>query len=91
MGGAPGSRPGKNFTPAGRRIVIGKNIEEHGVATCELCGTQLTKPAKSQSGVTPPESDWQIDHIDPKSRGGSGDPSNGQALCRVCNRDKSDS
>ncbi|MFI6393125.1 HNH endonuclease [Nonomuraea sp. NPDC050540] len=26
----------------------------------------------------------------PKSKGGSGDPSNGQVLCRVCNRSKSD-
>ncbi|MEU7174584.1 HNH endonuclease [Micromonospora tulbaghiae] len=31
-----------------------------------------------------------MDHGIPKAAGGSGDPSNGDALCRKCNRSKSD-
>ncbi|GAA3867446.1 RHS repeat-associated core domain-containing protein [Streptomyces lacrimifluminis] len=90
VGGAPGSRPSKPFTPAGKGKVVDANNEKYGVPTCEICGKEVTQPAKSQRGVTPPENEWQIDHIEPKSRGGSGDPSNGQVLCRVCNRTKSD-
>ncbi|WP_173098400.1 HNH endonuclease signature motif containing protein [Actinomadura verrucosospora] len=37
-----------------------------------------------------PIGEWQIDHIQPKLRGGTGDSSNGQVLCRVRNRRKSD-
>ncbi|MEU6352234.1 RHS repeat-associated core domain-containing protein [Streptomyces sp. NPDC047072] len=90
VGGAPGSRPGKNFTPAGKKKVVETNEEKYGVPTCEICGAEVIPPKKSQRGVTPPADEWQIDHIDPKSKGGSGDPSNGQVLCRVCNREKSD-
>ncbi|MEU3093856.1 HNH endonuclease signature motif containing protein [Streptomyces sp. NPDC006967] len=91
VGGAPGSRPSKPFTPAGKGKVVDANEKKYGVPTCEICGKRVTKPQKSQRGVTPPEDEWQIDHIQPKSRGGSGDPSNGQVLCRVCNREESDS
>ncbi|MCS0639222.1 polymorphic toxin-type HINT domain-containing protein [Streptomyces sp. LP05-1] len=90
VGGAPGSRPGKPFTPAGKGKVVDANEDKYGVPTCEICGKEVVRPKKSQRGVTPPENEWQIDHIQPKSRGGSGDPSNGQVLCRVCNREKSD-
>ncbi|WP_207234173.1 HNH endonuclease [Pseudobacter ginsenosidimutans] len=31
-----------------------------------------------------------MDHIKPKSKGGSGTAENGQVLCRGCNRTKSD-
>jgi 5-methylcytosine-specific restriction endonuclease McrA len=31
-----------------------------------------------------------LDHIKPKSKGGSGTAANGQVLCRSCNREKSD-
>ncbi|MCQ4082300.1 HNH endonuclease [Streptomyces sp. RB6PN25] len=93
-GGAPGSRAGKNFTPAGKDEVIQRNAYDQpdGIARCANpeCSVELQVPVKSQRGVTPDPREAQVDHQDPRSLGGSGDPSNGQALCRVCNRQKSD-
>jgi len=40
--------------------------------------------------VTPPGNEGQTDHIVPKSKGGTNDPSNAQHLCRDCNINKSD-
>lgn len=44
---------------------------------CQLCG------AASADDVL------EVDHIVPRSKGGSNDPSNLQVLCRTCNRGKS--
>jgi RHS repeat-associated protein len=90
VGGAPGGRPYMPFTRAGREKVIGANLEKHGLQTCEMCGRQVIRPLKSERGVTPPPDEWQVDHEIPRSKGGSGDPSNGQLLCRECNNWKSD-
>ncbi len=87
-----GSRAGKAFTPAEKAKVLEANAaKNNGEIICEGCGVTTTKPAKSQRGVTPPKTDRQIDHKEPKSKGGSGTAENGQVLCRDCNRKKSDS
>ncbi|MGV9310532.1 RHS repeat-associated core domain-containing protein [Nonomuraea sp. NPDC003727] len=86
----PGSRPGKNFTPRGKQEVYEKNAAKNGgVNRCEQCNVETVKPKKSSTGVTPPKNESQIDHKHPKSKNGSGTPENGQVLCRVCNRNKS--
>jgi RHS repeat-associated protein len=88
---APGSRAGKNFTRKGKTTVIEDNkTKNDGKTTCENCKIETTKPEQSKKGVTPPKTDTQVDHIDPKSNGGSGTPENGQVLCRGCNIEKSD-
>jgi len=91
-GGAPGSRPGQDFTRAGKDEVKQNNAAKHpsGRAHCDNCSTPVVKPEKSRKGHRPPDNEAQVDHVQPKSRGGSGDPSNGACLCRACNRAKSD-
>jgi hypothetical protein len=84
-----GSRPGKSFTRKGKETVVNDNKAKNGGKTvCENCGVETTKPQQSQKGVTPPENETNVDHINPKSNGGSGTPDNGQVLCRGCNLDK---
>ncbi len=90
-GTAGGDRAGKPFTPAGKEQVKSENAAQNGgQTTCSNCG-QATVPAKqSESGVTPPKNETQVDHKIPQSKGGDGSPSNGQVLCRDCNLKKSD-
>ncbi|HET8685732.1 MAG TPA: HNH endonuclease [Methanosarcina sp.] len=85
------SRAGKPFTPKEKQKVIEANKEKNnGTTVCENCGTNTTKPEQSKKGVTPPKTDTQVDHVKPKSKGGSGTADNGQVLCRDCNIKKSD-
>jgi RHS repeat-associated protein len=57
---------------------------------CAYCRVDTVPPQKSQAGATPPANEGQTDHYDPKSKGGTDDPSNAEHACRQCNREKSD-
>ncbi|MBQ9602079.1 MAG: HNH endonuclease, partial [Neisseriaceae bacterium] len=82
-------RPGKSFTPAQKDAVKNENrIRNDGVTKCENCGVETVPAQKHQSGVTPPSNETHIDHVVPKSKGGSGTADNGQVLCRNCNLQK---
>ena len=84
-------RAGKKFTPKGKREVKEANAAENdGEMKCEGCGKTVIDPKQHQKGVSPPDNEAHIDHIDPRSKGGAGSPSNGQVLCRTCNLGKSD-
>jgi len=78
------------FLPGGKRQVAADNLTHHGRQACENCGIDVVQPQKSARGVTPPSNEWQTDHIIPSAKRGNGDPSNGDLLCRDCNRAKSD-
>ena len=89
-GAAGGSRARKPFTAAGKRDVIDANrAANNGLTRCENCRAETVPAARSQSGVSPPPSETQVDHIIARSRDGDGSPPNGQLLCRTCNRQKS--
>jgi RHS repeat-associated protein len=82
-------RSGKDFTKAGKNAVKNVNREKNnGEMVCENCGTGTQNASKHTRGQTPPSNEAHVDHIEPKSNGGSGTPDNGQVLCRDCNLKK---
>ncbi len=92
FGSFGGARAGKTFTRGGRQDVVNDNAAKNGgTNVCENCGQPTVPAQQSQSGVTPPGNETNVDHIHPRAQGGDGAPSNGQVLCRTCNGVKSDS
>ena len=82
--------PGKPFSASQKKAIIAQNKESNGgVVRSDGDGRILTKPSKSMKGVTPSPNEWQIDHINPKSLGGTNSYSNAQVLSRQENRIKS--
>ena len=86
---ASGGRPGKPFTKQGKQTVKDQNAAKNsGQVKCENCGAETVPGKQHQKGVTPPGNEAHVDHVVPKSKGGSGTPDNGQVLCRDCNLEK---
>ena len=67
----------RSFTPAQKNI-----IWEQSNGLCDNCGVTLS-PFKGESNS------FEADHIIPFSKGGYTNLDNGTALCRTCNRTKS--
>lgn len=61
-----------------------------GVKKSDMSGEILVPATKSQKGVTPNPLEVQIDHIEPRSKGGTNSYSNAQVLSRYENIKKSD-
>lgn len=79
------------FTKKGKLIVKDATARQNdGKILCENCKVETVPGEKHVKDVTPPSNEAQVDHIVPKARGGKGEPSNGQVLCRDCNIKKSD-
>jgi RHS repeat-associated protein len=82
--------PGKDFTATQKKKVLEENQKmNNGQVKSDQSKDILTKPSKSQKGVKPSENEWQIDHINPKDKGGTNSYSNAQVLSRKENRIKS--
>jgi 5-methylcytosine-specific restriction endonuclease McrA len=82
-------REGKDFTKAGKDAVKDLNKAKNaGKMKCEDCGVEAKDAAQHTKGEKPSSDEAHVDHIDPKAKGGSGTPDNGQVLCRDCNLKK---
>jgi hypothetical protein len=86
-----GKRPGSRFSKKDKEIVKQDNASRNGGKTvCESCGVETVQAEQHKKGVTPPKNESHVDHVIPKTKGGTGDPANGQVLCRDCNIKKGD-
>ncbi len=70
-------------------------VRDHYV--CRYCGAQLRPRTPKESyrmrrrNVPPAQRPWPtVDHVRPRSRGGSDDPENLVTACRPCNTQKGD-
>jgi RHS repeat-associated protein len=88
--------PNKNVTAAQARRIIERNKQLNNGEVRSDCPNDpnanrpLIKPEKSKSGVSPAQHEWQLDHIQAKSKGGSNSNTNIQVVSRQYNRMKSD-
>ena len=89
-----GVTDGRDFTPTQKKKIIDVNKERNGgeVKSDDPSDPfpNLVKPSKSTKGVTPPPNEWQIDHIKPKSKGGTNSYGNARVVSRYLNRLKWD-
>jgi hypothetical protein len=60
-----------------------------GVVKSDQSGEVLVRPKESSKNITPPSNEWQIDHVQAKSKGGSNSYKNAQVLSRRKNIKKS--
>ncbi len=82
---------GKDFTPRQKKEALEINKKfNNGEVKSDISGEKLVRPQKSQKTITPNESEWQFDHIKPKSNGGTNKSSNLQIISRKENRIKWD-
>ena len=79
---APGSRPGQDFTPAGKREIDARDANQ-----CQKCGRNV-KSQQNKTGQPTPPDQRQRHHIKPKKELGSGTPENGETLCPGCHKQK---
>lgn len=92
MEDGPNVGEGKNFTAAQKQKMLEENMKRNGgVVKSDNPNDYfetLTKPQKSQKGVTPSPDEWQFDHIIPKDKGGTNSYSNCQIVSGKFNREK---
>ena len=79
---AAASRPGQDFTPAGKRQVDARDGNQR-----QDCGRNV-QWIQNKRGQPTPADQRQRHHIRPKSEGGGGTPENGITLCPGCHKER---
>ncbi len=75
--------PGKNFTRGQKRKILEDNEARNGgVLRDDRTGEELVRPKKHERGVKPPPNEAHVDHVVPKSRGGSNSYANAEVRSR---------
>lgn len=70
-----------------------REIFERANGHCQYCNEDIDVLARMPASwrrYLPKGAVWEIDHIVPRSQGGTDDPANLQLLCATCHRAKSD-
>lgn len=85
----PSVGPKKAFTRAQKRNILEENkLKNDGVICSDKSGAQAIQPEQHTKGVSPPSNEAHIDHIEPRSAGGTNSYSNAQVLTREENLSK---
>lgn len=81
---------GKNFTPAHKKRLLEANRNANGgELRSDLSGKKLDSPTQSKKGVKANMNQAEVDHVKPKSKGGTNASSNAQILSKEENLRKS--
>jgi 5-methylcytosine-specific restriction endonuclease McrA len=87
----PSVGPGKPTTPSQRRKLFEENrANNNGVLRDDRTGESLVSPQVHRKGMSPPANEAHVDHVYPRSKGGSNSFRNLEIRSRANNLSKSD-